>query len=661
MNKTHLKTTILSAIFFLAVLFTTEIQAQGLTAEDIASIKSVGAVVMNSEGSHIAYTLSVPRTEDDTIGRNFSELYIIPAGGGNATPVKIRPNSASSPQWGPGGRLYFLSNISEHHSHTQVYSVDNRGREIRKHTDAAHGISSFKWSPDGTSLAYLAMDPVSEERRKMIEKGFDMIVAGENLRYMRLWVQNEGEEARIITPENLYVWDFAWAPDNRRLSVRVSDKPGADQDMLYTRYAIIGKDGSDMLEVMTSNKKKDAMSWSPDGSKLAVLAGKVYSDPLPQNIWIISTDGSGKENITPPRWEVTPESIAWMDNRTVLFTGVDRSSTYLYSMRIDRGEPTQIAGGGKEIFRNFSADGRYRMFAAAVNTSSHPSEVYIADFRRGNFERLTFHNSWLAERALGRQSSITWSGADDIEIEGILIKPVDFVEGQRYPLAVLPHGGPEGISMNGWNTRPLYPVQLLANEGYMVFKPNYRGSGGRGTWFASANHRDLGGKEFDDVLLGIDYLYDSGLIDADKVGISGTSYGGYFAAWAATRYSDRFAAGITFAGLSNWISFMGTTDIPHEMSVVHWDLYWFDNPGQNWERSPVAWLKHANTPLLVATGLADERVHPEQSIQLHQFLEMLDIPTGLVLYPRQPHGLTERAHQLDFMYRVVDWFDEHVK
>ena len=215
--------------------------------------------------------------------------------------------------------------------------------------------------------------------------------------------------------------------------------------------------------------------------------------------------------------------------------------------------------------------------------------------------------------------------------------------------------------MNGWNTRPLYPTHLLAHEGYVVLKPNYRGSGGRGTGFASANHRDLGGKEFEDVLLAIDHLDELGLIDPEKVGISGTSYGGYFAAWAATRHSDRFAAGITFAGLSNWISFTGTTDIPHEMSVVHWDLYWFDNPGQNWERSPVAWLNHANTPLLVAHGLADDRVHPEQSIQLYQFLEMKGIPTGLVLYPRQPHGLTERAHQLDFMNRVVNWFEEHVK
>ena len=423
----------------------------------------------------------------------------------------------------------------------------------------------------------------------------------------------------------------------------------------------MNRDGSDIEVLMDSPKKKAAMSWSPDGSKLAVLAGKVYSDPLPQRIWVLQTDGSGNTDLTPENWEATVESINWMDNQTLSFTAVERSSSGFYSMRMDQGSPRLLAGGDEHIFRNTSTDSRNRMFAASVNTTSHPGEVYIVDLRRGLFDRITHHNDWLADRELGEQSSITWSGADDLEIEGILVKPVGYQEGLRYPLVILPHGGPEGISMNGWNTRALYPVQVLANEGYVVFKPNYRGSGGRGTAFASANHRDLGGKEFDDVLFGIDHLEELGLIDSEKVGISGTSYGGYFSAWAATRFSDRFAAGITFAGLSNWISFMGTTDIPHEMSVVHWDLYWFDNPGQNWERSPVAWLNHANTPLLVAHGLADDRVHPEQSIQLYQFLDMLEIPTGLVLYPRQPHGLTERAHQLDFMNRVIDWFDAYVK
>lgn len=649
---------------FLLLCFTfslpSNIFAQGLHPVDVVNLETVGAVTMSPDGEMIAYTLSVPRTDDEPVGRNYSELYIIPVSGGDPVQIFGKPNSAGSPQWGPDNRLYFTTRITGLHNHVQVYSVNRVGDDLQMHTRAEHGLSSFSLASDG-SIAYLALDPVSTERQEQINRGFDMIVYGENHRFMRLWIQAEDGEAKMITPKNLYIWEFAWSPDGSRLALRISDEPGADIDQMYTRYAVLNRDGTGLKEIMTSPRKKTSVSWSPDGTQLAVLAGKVYSDPLPQRIWILNVEDTEKRDITPSGWEGTPEWISWMDDYTLIFTAVERSSTSLFTLRTDRNVKTRVAGNGAEIFRSVSLDASKRAFATSANTYQHPGEVYVGDIRRGELQRLTHHNSWLEDRELGEQTSITWSGADGREIEGILVKPVGYEEGVRYPLAILPHGGPEGISMNGWNTRSLYPTQVLANEGYVVFKPNYRGSGGRGTAFASANHRDLGGKEFDDVLLGIDYLDEIGLIDPDKVGISGTSYGGYFSAWAATRYSDRFAAGITFAGLSNWISFTGTTDIPHEMSVVHWDLYWFDNPGQNWERSPVAWLNQANTPLLVAHGLADERVHPEQSIQLYQFLTMLDIPTGLIMYPRQPHGLLERAHQLDFMNRVLDWFEKYVK
>ena len=193
-----------------------------------------------------------------------------------------------------------------------------------------------------------------------------------------------------------------------------------------------------------------------------------------------------------------------------------------------------------------------------------------------------------------------------------------------------------------------------------MLMPNYRGSGGRGVEFSKADHRDLGGKEFEDVIAGIDHLAEQGLVDPERVGSSGTSYGGYFSAWAATRHSDRFKAAITFAGISNWSSFTGTTDIPYEMSIVHWDLWWFDNPLLNWERSPVAHVSESSAPTLVGHGLADERVHPEQSMEIHTALKIKGVPTGLVLYPREPHGLLEPAHQLDFMQRMLEWFGRYL-
>jgi dipeptidyl aminopeptidase/acylaminoacyl peptidase len=275
--------------------------------------------------------------------------------------------------------------------------------------------------------------------------------------------------------------------------------------------------------------------------------------------------------------------------------------------------------------------------------------------------RITRHNLWLDTVQLARQETIEWPGAEGLRIEGVYIHPLTPPPGGRAPLAILPHGGPEGISFDNWTTNPLYPAQVLAAQGYAVLMPNYRGSGGRGVTFAKGDHRDLGGREFEDVLLGIDHLAERGLVDADRVGISGTSYGGYFSALAGTRYSDRFRLAIPFAGLTNWVSFTGTTDIPIEMSAVHWDLYWWDNLGLAMDRSPVGNLATAQTPMLIGHGLVDERVHPEQSIQMYTSLKLIGVPVELVLYPREPHGLRERAHQFDYIGRVLEWFDRYVK
>jgi len=243
----------------------------------------------------------------------------------------------------------------------------------------------------------------------------------------------------------------------------------------------------------------------------------------------------------------------------------------------------------------------------------------------------------------------------------VLVRPLDESPDTRYPLAILPHGGPEGISFDGWTTRALYPAQVLAARGYVVLMPNYRGSGGRGVAFSKGDHRDLGGKEFLDVIAGIDYLAEQGLVDPDRVGMSGTSYGGYFSALAATKYSDRFKAAIPYAGISNWVSFTGTTDIPYEMSIVHWDTWWFEDPGLAWDRSPLAHVNDSQTATLVGHGMADDRVHPGQSIELYTALRIKGVPTDLVLYPREPHGLLEREHQLDFMRRILEWFDKYLK
>src|SRR5690606_8399261 len=221
---------------------------------------------------------------------------------------------------------------------------------------------------------------------------------------------------------------------------------------------------------------------------------------------------------------------------------------------------------------DLAADGE--TVALVASTSQHPAEVYVGSLRERTTRRLSEHSAEaLTGVRLGRQEVIEWLGAESLPIQGVLTYPVDFEEAARYPLVIHPHGGPEGVSQDGWNTF----AQLLAGRGYLVLQPNYRGSGGRGVAFSKGDHDDLGGREFEDILAGLRMLVERGLADEQRVAMAGWSYGGYLSAMAATHHSETFDAAVMGAGISNWVSFAGTTDIPHEMSLVHWNRYAYDN------------------------------------------------------------------------------------
>jgi dipeptidyl aminopeptidase/acylaminoacyl peptidase len=374
----------------------------------------------------------------------------------------------------------------------------------------------------------------------------------------------------------------------------------------------------------------------------------------------VAAPGEQPRNLT-PGFQGSATTIEWQDARTLRFVAQVSTRTALHTVLAAGGDVIVALGLGAESFAAVSVARDGNTVAMVASTSTHPNEVYAGTLRDRRLRRVTTSNPWLASVTLGRQETVAWTARDGQRVEGVLVHPVGAVAGVRAPLAVLPHGGPEGVDLDNWNTRSLYPVQVLAGAGYAVFMPNYRGSGGRGVLWSQGDHRDLGGREFDDVLDGIDSLHERGVVDRNRVGISGTSYGGYFSAWAGTKHSSRFRLAMPFAGISNWMSFTGTTDIPEEMWIVHWDLSPYENPLLMWERSPIAHIATANTPMIIGQGLVDERVHPEQMLQLHQALRLKGVPSQMVSYPREPHGLLERRHQLDYMNRIIEAFDTHVK
>jgi dipeptidyl aminopeptidase/acylaminoacyl peptidase len=640
-----------------------------LTPEQVTQLQTVSAAVISPDGSQVAYTVSRPRApEEDTLPglRARSELWVVAASGGEPRPVIVAPASAGSPAWSPdGSQLAFLYQGQVH-----VVDANERG-EPEPLTAHPAGVMSFRWSPDGSALAFAARvpeDPADLERRR---RGDDVQVAeGAYLpwvyplqapRPVRLHVQDLlSGEVEVLTPAEWMVRDMVWAPDSHRLAVQVTEGRDADSEQMFRQIWMVSRGGASPEVFAPTAGKLGPMTFSPDGTQLAWLGAIALNDPIAQSLFVGEPGQAGR--LLTPGWEATITALTWHEPDAIHVVAVESTRTAVHRVSAATGEASFVMGRGAEIFQmmTLAADGRTAAFPAS--TWQHPQEVFVGDLRAGSLARSTHHNPFLEGIRLGVQETVSYTARDGLRIDGILIHPLDRPAGEgRPPLAILPHGGPEGIDLDGWGTNALYPAQVLAGAGYAVFRPNYRASGGRGVDFSRGDHRDLGGREFDDVLDGIDYLHAQGLADGNRVGISGTSYGGFFSAWAGTRHADRFRLAIPFAGISNWMSFTGTTDIPWEMSLVHWDLLPWENPLLMWERSPLAWISESSTPMVIGHGLVDERVHPEQMIQLHQFLRLRGVPTELVLYPREPHGLLERQHQLDYMRRILEAFETYVR
>jgi dipeptidyl aminopeptidase/acylaminoacyl peptidase len=416
---------------------------------------------------------------------------------------------------------------------------------------------------------------------------------------------------------------------------------------MYKKLYTVPVSGGEPVPLCETEGKLGAPHWSPDGKHIAFRGAVSLNDPFAGSVFVLELRSSEVRNLTPDL-PATVTSVGWQDHETLMFAAIEGTKTTLNTIGV-KGDGIKTVFSGDPAFFDFTLSGDGGRAALPASTSRHPSEVFLWKrgglFSRGvgKMTRLTDVNPALKDIDLAPQEVVRWQAKDGLEIEGVLLKPLDYREGAQYPLVVQVHGGPEGAYIDGWTTSWGRWSQILAAKGYVVLMPNFRASIGRGVEFSKADHRDLG------------------LVDKDRVGIGGTSYGGYLSAWAATAHSDRFAAAVDNAGISNWISFTGTTDIPYEMCIVHWDYWVFDDPEIAWKRSPMAHLGKANTPLLICHGNADRRVHPEQAMQLYTALKHKGIETELVLYPRAGHGYGERAHRLDYMTRAIEWFDDHLK
>ncbi len=661
MIRNRMAKTMATAIFALCFAVAAYAQQQTLTPEMVVSLKTVSSVTIDPAGKNIAYILTTPRGADEDAGGRYSELLVVPAAGGVPRQFTYKPNAAGSPQWSPDGKwIYFASRRKEVDENSEVYRIPVDGGEAELVTKSSNGVRQYKLSPDGKWIAYTMTDAMTAAEKNEAKKGNDVQTVDKNFKQHRLYVQAIGSsESKSISGE-MSVWEFEWSPDGNQIIFQASATPRTDDSFMFKKIYMGWANSHMPPKVLTETKGKlGNMAWSPDGKQIAFLGGVDESDPTNGSIFVVPATGGAAKNLS-QNYEGTVTWVGWLDAATLIFSATERSHTALNTMPAAGGAFKRIIDAGYNL-SNISITANGKTLAMAANTYKHHNEVFVYPLLTRKMMRLTNSNPELDNLRFFGTKEISWKAKDGLEITGLLMLPLDYQPGTKYPCIVQVHGGPESAYVEGWTTSYVTWSELLAARGYVVFSPNYRGSTGRGVAYSKADHQDLGGKEFDDVLDGIDFLVQQGYVDPERVGIGGFSYGGYFSAWAATRHTERFKAASMGAGIANWISFTGTSDIPYENSMVHWNLEVFKNMEKAWSRSPLAHVEKSQTALLISHGDKDDRVPIGQGWEIYTAMKLLGKTVEFDIYPREAHGWAERNHQLYSIKRNLEWFEKYVK
>jgi dipeptidyl aminopeptidase/acylaminoacyl peptidase len=647
----------------LSLSFTRAQGQETFTANHVARLRAVTSAEISPDGSRVAYVLSVPRTLKEDDGPAWAELHVVSPGGTSRAYVAGSVNVSAIAWRGETGEISFLAKRGKD-EHAGIYVIPASGGEARRVVSHEADVTGYSWSPDGKRVAFLAATPIAKDKKQRQDKGFNQQIYEEDWRPVRVWIGSPDD--KDAKPRGLDLpgsaSDVRWSPAGDRLAVTLAPTPLVDDGMMNKKVHIVDANSGSVVGRVETPGKLGQVAWSPDGKIVAMISAADRNDPHEGRLVVAPISGGATSDLF-PNFEGHVTSISWRSANEVAFTAEEGVFSSFRS--VDRTRPGSqqmhlppLAG----VFTGLSLSRDGRTAAWLEQSPRHPPEVYT--FRMGDqsSQRVTVSNPWLSEMRFASQEVVKHKARDGLELEGILVRPLDVENGKRVPLILAVHGGPEANVPNGWVTSYSNPGQVAAARGFAVFYPNYRGSTGRGVAFSKLGQGDAAGKEFDDLVDAVDYLIASGLVDESKVGITGGSYGGFASAWGATYYSKRFAASVMFVGLSDLVAKSGTTDIPQEMHLVHH----LKQPWDNWdyfrERSPIYHVQKAHTPLLILHGKDDPRVHPSQSLELYRQLKVLgQTPVRLVLYPGEGHGNRRACSRLDYNVRMMQWMEHYLK
>ena len=635
---------------------------RAMTPMDVATMQYVSDVAISPDGSTVAFVRRSGRTPaKDKNGSSRSHLGVLKQDGTLRIYIGGE-QSVSSIQFTPNGKeIAFLAKRGEDKK-TSLYTIPVDGGEAMKVAAHPSGIRAYSFHPDGKQVALLAKPLPNKDKEAMTKKGFNARVRYESVEPTKIWLvkvaAREGEMAKPIEiPVQGSVSTVSWSPEGAELVITKAPTALTDDHYMFRKVHVVNVDKMKVTSTLEGEGKIGKVLWSPDSVRVAVLKGENINDPSDGRLMVAPAKGGTLEDVAPSLTDGDIADFAWLSSSEIIAMVHKGTETGVFRIHVDQKTMKELIPFGKGAMSRLSLSKVGGRMAFSNHRADHPSELYTWNPETG-LERRTHHNKWLRDVAMGKQEVIRFKARDGVELEGILIHPVNRRKNQKVPLILHAHGGPESHYTNGWLTYYSWMGQMAAGKGYAVFYPNYRGSTGRGVAFSKTSQGDPAGREFDDLVDAVDHLVSMGLVHKSKVGIAGGSYGGYASAWAATYYSNRFAASIPFVGVTDLISKFGTTDIQYEMYHVHYGFW----PWEKWDelllRSPIYYANQSRTPTLILHGEGDKRVDPGQARELYHHLRLRGkAPVRLVTYPGEGHGNSKAASRYDASTRMLRWFD----
>ena len=640
------------------------------TSDDLLAMRAVSDPQLSPDGRSIVYV--VQSLTDDRSDYQ-TDLWLVPAAGGEARRLTTSIANDEHPRWSPDGRtIAFLSerprpslkpaDAEKDEGRRQVWMIRPDGGEAWALTDAAGGISDFGWSPRGDAVAFLAREPKSDERKKKEKEKDDAWTPSQMYPWNRLWViETATRKATQLTRGDFHVTGFSFAPDGQRLAISAQPTPLLP-DNYHSAIYVVSASGGKPAEIVRRKGVNTSPAWSPDGKWIAFVSQDGKTDEWFSNeyLCLVAPGGGPTKNITADFDErvttLAGSSLLWSpDSRSVLFHAAQRTAQHIFRATVDG--TVEALTRGPEMNSGPSLDGGGRVMAYLSEDSEHPREVWCTELG-GTPRRVTDANPQARDKLAFKKELVTWKGADDREIEGLLILPTGYKSGARVPMILNVHGGPAGTHSNTCTVGSrLYPLALFAQKGYAVLLPNPRGSGGYGAAFRAANLRDWGGKDYDDLMKGVDAMIARGIADPQRLAVCGWSYGGFMTSTIVTK-TDRFRAAVVGAGVTDLMSMAGTCDIP-DFNRSYFGAWPWEDAAVYVDHSAVMHAGNVKTPTLIVHGAADERVPTSQGWEFYSALRKVGVPTDLLLLPRQPHGPREPKLLKTVQEWHLDWINRY--